>query len=182
MQERVIMLYLACSLVTTLTRCIWKEARCVVIEVVCFHFRALNISNSLWGSLSVFFVVVLFTLDRFQASGLAQVMSTLQADALSMLALQHDAQRPYGLTDEVFLALGPLYGAYTFVEPSTLRSCKELFPFLSLTPGCFLTLIDLLGCLSPSFLTMQEMSAPPCCFSALGGAWSCMLMTLLTPL
>lgn len=83
------------SEVTTLPRCIWKQATSVTIEVVWFHFSALDISNSV-------IVVDLFTLDLFQAAELTQVMSTLQADALSMLALQHDAQRPHRQTDKSF--------------------------------------------------------------------------------
>lgn len=37
------------------------------------------------------FVADLFALEPFQASGLTQVISTLEADALLMLALQHEA-------------------------------------------------------------------------------------------
>lgn len=81
----------------------------------------------------------------------------LKADALSMLALQHDAQRPRGHTNE----------EYTLAYLSRKELCLPVAPH---------------GRPSLSGLAVQEMSAPPCCFTALGGAWSCMLMTLLTAL
>lgn len=155
-----------------------KKAKSVTIEFAWFHFRALNISNSL----SVF-VADLFTLDPFQASGLTQVISTLQADALSMFALQHDAQRPHGQTNEAFLKLKPLFRVYTLAEPSTLRSCKEvsppLFPFLSLTPCRFNP--DGPAWLPESLWPHRagnELTS--LLFHSRGGAWSCMLTTLLT--
>lgn len=88
-----------------------KRPKVLGFEFVWFHFRALNISNSV--------CVDLFTLDPFQASGLAQVMSASACSVLSIFASQHDGQ-----THEVFRKLKALSGVYAFTQPSTLRSCK----------------------------------------------------------